>query len=1014
MAKPPAVRSVEKIQGEEHQQNRPLRSRILTMSKARSANATVHPVRDAIWVSVFVFLGAAVAIGWLYSRACDAQMKGICDDLGRMARVAASTVDGNKLKKLRSADQAGSAEHRETLAPLVAFHRTVPELFYVYTVTIQGGTPHFVLDTATEQHALGFDRPMEASALMQVYEDADPFMLRALTQGSVETTDKLYSDQYGTFLSGFAPIRDDQNKLVGVVGVDLEVSGFQARIRGLNIAAASAGILSAVISVLLGFVVGYVRHRAKEAEASRNLAESKNVELIGELKENLDLIREVAEVNRTLLEAKEFESTIPEVLRLVGTSYEVDRAYLFRRHPHPETGCPAATQLYEWSRDGVKSELENPVNKNVDLEKRGFAEWISEWDAGRDIAAHTEDLPEPARKILEDQDVTTVLMTPIMVNQTCWGFIGFDQCSSRRDWTQEERLILSNTSDALGTALARIEAENRLKESRNLLDGVLAASVDGVLAFKAVRDPDQTVNDFELVLANPAAGNLLDGIDLTKPGARLTEILPQVINPSLISDLTGVSESGEPLSFERQLSSSDTKRWLRLTGTKLDDGITLTVSDITHTKEATNEIIRAKDAAEAADRAKSEFLAVMSHEIRTPMNGVIGFTNLLQETSLDSNQKEYVETIRQCGDSLLSLINDILDFSKIEAGHVELESNPVSLTKCVEDVVYLNKQSAASRSLELKTEIDPTLPEFFFGDFHRLRQILLNLVGNAVKFTKQGSITVRVQRDPVADSGETATPVRFEVSDTGIGIPEDKLSRLFKPFSQADSSTTRRYGGTGLGLAISRRLVELMQGEIGVESTAEKGSTFKFTIPLESVPTSGTGSNAPTPEPVKKKLDRDFGRDHPLEILIAEDNRVNQQLINLVLSRMGYCPDIASDGRIASEAAASKIYDVILMDVQMPEIDGYEATLLIREREEAKAAEGGSERPAYIIALTADAMQGDRDRCIQAGMNDYLSKPLRAPDLREALERCWAEHRPEIPAPENPSEAAPAETSHQD
>ncbi|RKX33259.1 MAG: hypothetical protein DRP71_10690 [Verrucomicrobia bacterium] len=985
------------------------------MSNARSANATVHPVRDAIWVSVFVFLGATIAIGWLYFRAHDAQMKGIRDDLGRMARVAASTVDGNELDKLRSADQAGSAEHKATLAPLVAFHRTVPELYYVYTVTIRSGTLHFVLDTATEKQALGFDRSMEPSGLMEVYEDADPFMLRALTQGSVETTDKLFSDQYGTFLSGFAPIRDNQNKLVGVVGVDLEVSGFQARIRGLNIAAASAGILSAIIAVLLGFVVGYIRHRAKEAEASRNLAESKNVVLIGELQENLDLIREVAEVNRTLFEAKEFDGTIPEILRLVGTSYEVDRAYVFRRHPHPETGRPAATQLFEWCRDGVKSELNNPVTVNIDLENCGMADWASELDAGRDIAAHTRDLPKPARKLLEDQEVTTVLMTPIMVNQTCWGFIGFDQCSSERDWTPEERAILSNTSDAIGTVLIRIEAENRLKESRNLLDGVLAASVDGVLAFKAVRDPNREVTDFELVLANPAAGNLLDGIDLTKPGARLTEILPQLISENLLTDLTGVLKSGEPLNLERQISSGDTRRWLHLTGTKLDDGITLTVSDITHSKEATNEIIRAKDAAEAADRAKSEFLAVMSHEIRTPMNGVIGFTNLLQETRLDSSQKEYVETIRQCGDSLLTLINDILDFSKIEAGHVELECNPVSLTKCVEDVVYLNKQSAASRSLKLKTEIDPSLPEFFFGDFHRLRQILLNLVGNAVKFTKQGSITVRVKTDPVADSGGTAIPVRFEVSDTGIGIPEDKLSRLFKPFSQADSSTTRRYGGTGLGLAISRRLVELMQGEIGVESTAEKGSTFKFTIPLESVPTSSAGSDVPLPNPVKKKLDRDFGRDHPLEILIAEDNRVNQQLINLVLSRMGYSPDIASDGRIANEAAAKKVYDVILMDVQMPEVDGYEATQLIRDREEAQTAEGGSEKPAYIIALTADAMQGDRDRCIQAGMNDYLSKPLRAPDLRDALERCWAERRPKSPAPENAPEATSVDaepTSH--
>jgi signal transduction histidine kinase/FixJ family two-component response regulator len=981
------------------------------MSNPPSTNATVHPIRDAIWVSVFVFLGAAVAIGWLYFRAHDAQMKGIREDLGRMARVAASTVDGNKLAELRSPDQEGSAEHKATLAPLVAFHRSVPELSYVYAVTIRGGRPHFILDTATEKVALGFHRPMAPSGLMEVYNDADPFMLRALTRGSVETTDKLFSDEYGTFLSGFAPIRDDKNELVGVVGVDLEVSDLQARIRGLNIAAGGAGTLSALTAILLGMLVGYVRRRAKEAESSRNLAESTNVELIDELRENLDLIRDAAEVNRTLLEAKDFEGAIPEVLRLVGTSYEVDRAYVFRRHPHPKTGRPAASQIFKWCRDNVKSEPDNLVTHDIDLENCGLAEWTRELDAGRDIAAHTKDLPEPARKLLEAQEVTTVLMTPIMVNQTCWGFIGFDQCSEEQDWTPEERVILSNTSDALGTAFVRIEAENRLKENRNLLDGVLAASADGILAFKALRDPEQTLTDFELVLANPAAGNLLNGIDLTKPGAHLSEILPQSISDSLIPDLAEVVRTGEPLNLERQLQSGEAEQWLHLIGTKLDDGITLTVSDITHSKEATHEIIRAKDAAEAADRAKSEFLAVMSHEIRTPMNGVIGFTNLLMETHLESNQKEYVETIRQCGDSLLNLINDILDFSKIEAGHVELESNPLSLNKCIEDVVYLSKQSATTRSLRLKTEIDPSLPEFVFGDFHRLRQILLNLVGNAVKFTKQGSITVRAKRDPEAKFDGSAVPVNFEVSDTGIGIPQDKLPRLFKPFSQADSSTTRRYGGTGLGLAICRRLVELMRGEISVESTAETGSTFKFTIPLDPVPTDATGSKDPSQEPVRKKTDRDFGRDHPLEILIAEDNRVNQQLVNLVLSRMGYRPDIAPNGRVAKEAAANKVYDVILMDVQMPEVDGFEATRLIREHE---GTSGGSEHPAYIIALTADAMQGDRDRCIQAGMNDYLSKPLRAADLREALERCWAERRPKRPAQEDASEATTADTESPD
>ncbi|MEZ5277559.1 MAG: ATP-binding protein [Opitutaceae bacterium] len=967
------------------------------MSRPRSPKATVHPIRDAFAVSAFVFIAAAAAIGWLTLRAHDAQLTAVRNDLARMARVAASTIDGDKMKELRRPEQQNSPEYKEALAPLVAFHRTVPELFYVYTVILKNGSPRFVLDTAMDQQALGFDREMEASELMEAYDDADPFMIRALTQGRVETTDTLYSDSYGTFLSGFAPIRDRANNLVGVVGVDLEVSDFQARMRGIEIAAIGSGAISALIAALVGFLVGYVRHRARQADERRTFAETRNDELIAELKENIDLIREAAEVNRKLIEAKEFDSAIPEVLRMIGTSYEVDRAYIFRRHPHPVSGRPAATQLFEWCREGVSTELNNPTTVDIDLEANGMAGWITEFDAGRDIAAHTRDLPEAAQRILSAQQIATVLLTPIMVNQTCWGFIGFDQCNEERTWTPEERAIFSNTVDALGTVLVRLETENRLTESRNLLDGVLAASVDGILAFRSLRSEDGRIADFELVLANPASRTMVQSGCPLEPGTPITSLLCSAVKESLLPHLIKVVENGTPYTVEYQKPAEGDPQWIRLTATQLDDGVTLTLSDISRAKQATNEIIRAKDAAEAADRAKSEFLAVMSHEIRTPMNGVIGFTNLLLETNLDSSQREYVGTIHQCGDSLLTLINDILDFSKIEAGQVELESNPVSLAKCVDDVIYLNKQTAASRSLKLKTEVGPDLPEFVFADYHRLRQILVNLVGNAVKFTKEGSVTVKVSRDSGNSCQDGSVPIRFKVVDTGIGIPEDKLSKLFKPFSQADSSTTRRYGGTGLGLAICRRLVELMHGEISVHSDAGTGSTFSFSIPLDPVPTeTGSTTQEKTPE-IKPASDRDFAVDHPLSILIAEDNRVNQQLIRLVLSRMGYQPDIAPDGRVATEAAGARPYDVILMDIQMPEVDGCEATRRIREREKNRSEAGDPTQPSYIIALTADAMQGDRDRCIQAGMNDYLSKPLRAPELRAALERCWAERRRKQP-----------------
>ena len=467
-------------------------ARTISMSKEHPNKATVHPIRDAIWVSVIAFMGAAASIGWLHQGAHEAQVEGIRSDLARMARVAASTIDGDRLGKLDSADKHGSQEYLDVIAPLVDFHRQIPELYYVYTVSLKGGRACFGLDTATQQASLNFGRPMVASRLMESYEDADPFMIRALTHGGVETTDSLFTDEYGTFMSGFAPIRDSRQQLVGVVGVDLEVSDFQARMDQFHIATIGAGVISGLIAILLGISVGWVRHRARDAEARRGFVEERNVELIADLEENIRLIREVAEISHMLIESKNFDESVPGILQMIGRSYEVDRAYIFKSHPHPESEKPAVSQLFEWCRDGIRSEKDNPNTRDVDLEANGMATWIGPLEEGQDIVSHTRDLPEAAQRILLEHDVATVLLTPIMVNQTCWGFIGLDQCGEIRDWTPEERAIFTNTANALGTTLVRIEAEHRLKESRNLLDGVLAASVDGVMAFKADRTDEGT------------------------------------------------------------------------------------------------------------------------------------------------------------------------------------------------------------------------------------------------------------------------------------------------------------------------------------------------------------------------------------------------------------------------------------------------------------------------------------------------------------------------------------------
>jgi PAS domain S-box-containing protein len=533
------------------------------------------------------------------------------------------------------------------------------------------------------------------------------------------------------------------------------------------------------------------------------------------------------------------------------------------------------------------------------------------------------------------------------------------------------------------------------------LQGVLGAAVLAMPTGIVICDPN--LPDCPIIYANPAFYRITGYSEEEVIGHNCRFLQGPGTNPRHIKAIREAIENGKAIDVEIVNHRKDGSRFvneLHLSPVLGEDGEVRYIFGIQHDVSAREQFARdaerARRAAERANAEKSDFLAFMSHEIRTPMNGVMGTISLLLDTTLDAEQHAYAETARRCGELLLATVNEMLDLSRIEAGHLAIEEEAFDLAAPVAEVLDLLAPAVAEKGIRLSASIDPLLPARVIGDARRLRQVLLNLADNAVKFTAAGGVGIRVER------AEANGMVRFAVADTGIGMPPEVQARLFGRFAQGGPETARRYGGSGLGLMICKRLVGLMGGRIVLASTPGKGSTFSFEIPLRPIAESGRPPSTLLPRPaLAKPLPGARGR-----VLIAEDGEANQLVAAAILRKAGYAVDLARDGEEALGAARTAAYDLVLMDVRMPRMDGLAATAAIR----------GLEGPAGrvpIIAMTAAAMPDEVARCLEAGMDAHVAKPMDLTALLAAVSD-MLENRPRRSraAVEEPNPAGPTLIDH--
>ena len=670
--------------------------------------------------------------------------------------------------------------------------------------------------------------------------------------------------------------------------------------------------------------------------------------------------------------SKTTQQMFQETYDIIGKAAKVDHMYYYEKDPIYNT----VSQKYKWSREGIEHQI-TPLRHMTEDNLKEIYEAAQQ---KKILNTFTRKLDEGFFKtLLINNEIKSILILPLYINDIFTGFIGFDDCTKEKRWSEEEIYIFQVLANNISSALERNRNENKILESEEKFK-LIANNIPGTV-YLSKFDAFSTkifLNDEVLNLTGYSKSEFIEN-NLSFLSLIHHDDKEEVIN-SQIDNL----QKGMPLhNVYRIKRKSGEYIWVEEFGDviKRDDEIEFVGGiyfDITNKKEI-EDAIKAKQLAEAANKSKSDFLANMSHEIRTPLNGIIGFTHLLMKTDLEEIQEKYMTTINQSAHSLLEIINDILDFSKIEAGKLELFIDLYDIKKVLGQVFDLIVYESNQKNLELELNIDPDVPKYIWTDIVRIKQILINLLSNAVKFTSEGSIKLNVS--VLEKKKNNNCVIRFAVIDTGIGILEKNQKKIFKAFSQEDSSTTRKFGGTGLGLTISNQLLALMESRLQLESKINEGSTFYFDLNLKTSNQSITDKYNAELKSLNIELDHEDSEpnDHDITFLIVEDNKVNMLLLKTIIKNLYSKAYICEceNGYEAIQQFEKINPTIVFMDIQMPIMNGYETTRAIRNTKKG--------RDIPIIAVTAGAEKDERNKCISAGMDDYISKPIMKGSVEETL-----------------------------